>query len=1014
MRLPEPLCIVLFVLVQAQASAAPLRTFEVESYGLEEGLAQSSVISFLEDDNGFLWFGTQEGLHRFDGHRFDVLRRQVGDADSLISSTIDVLKRDQRGRMWLGSNDAGVEVIDPVTLERWRVGSDQGLSHPRIIDILPRSDGTALVATAAGVDRVDPDSGSVRALRQIDGLIGLEATVDGGWLAAGRDCRIARNGAPQASPLDTVNSPCVALVRDADGRIWIATEGGQIAELDAGGEGQVRWHDLTGEHDAVVTTAHADVDGRLLLGYADGTVADWLPGGSWARWRIDFGSGAVLSFHRDRGGVLWIGTKGGGLHRVLPLSTALGSEAIPHSAQEYWPSRLIWAIHRDDSRWMIGTDAGLVWRARGATAWSTLLEGVAVRSAVSDRDGGYWLGTHQGLWRWQPPEAPERFERDRLPDPRITDLAWFDGRLWIATRGGLAVLDGERLRPDAVPEALSRRFLTTLTAEAEETLWVGSNEFGVFRLDPESGVRPFFAGDARRSTESIWAIHVTGEHVWLGSFGGGLLQLDESGRLVRQITEDEGLPNNVVYRIVPGWNGRLWMSTNRGLGVFDPDTGRTLQLGRRDGLRSREYNAGAAWRDTEGQLYFGGVNGVDVVDSRAFPLDSPAARPVFAGLTVGQQQIGLVERFSGLDRALPHATRLELDHRQRIFSLRMVALDFNAPSAARLRYRVEGLHDDWIEVHGGQAEFSVNYIAPGEFRLEVAAAGRDGAFGDPRTLHIAVAPPPWRHPWALFGYGLGAAGLALLLAWRIWRGFNARQHQVEELNRLVAARTAELEDLNQRLQQTNRQLRRAMHQDPLTRVSNRRDFDHWVRRRLRAKEQASWPLQFFMIDIDNFKQINDRLGHAIGDQVLVAFAERLRAFCRQQDMLVRWGGEEFLLVTGAMDTEAAASLAERICRSIAGEPLVAESGSDALGVTCSVGFAPCPFGERGDPADWELSIILADRALYAAKAAGKDRWQGVLPGPATDGQQPPDLSRGQTLDELERSGRIERVYPTPA
>lgn len=995
----------------------PQRALAVESYGLNEGLAQSSVISLAEDSKGLLWFGTQEGLHRFDGHRFDVLRRRPGDSDSLASSTMDVLVVDQHERLWMGSNDAGVEVIDLASLERWRFAPEDGLSHARVtgLSVAP-SGGSAVVATAAGVDRIDLAERSVSKLISRDGLIGLVRPDGADWLVADRSCRLEFSDGRTLRPDLPEAAMCVALTQAPDGMAWLATAEGELVRIRSDGVAVISVLARSDALGARVSTLYAEDDGRLLIGDSKGGIIEWHPAwpSQYSRWRIDIGNSAILQLYRDSSGVLWIGTYTDGLHRVLPMSeTVLAGDRSASFDPVQWPSGSVRAIRRDDDRSLLGTDRGLFVQEAAGGDWRQVpaLAGIPVRVFAADEPGSaYWLGTHQGLWRWQPPDAPHPVVTAGLPDQRITDLVEHEDRLWIATRAGLTVLAEGRLRSELVPAPLAQRFLTTLEVDQRGNIWVGTNEDGVYRFSPGDELEHFYAGTREQASESIWAIHVEGDRIWLGSFGGGLLQLDRNGEVKRRLTEADGLPNNVIYRILPDGDKRLWLSTNNGLGVVDMGSTQVQQLGRRDGLTNQEFNAGAAWKDGNGTLYFGGVAGVDAVDSSAFSFASPPARPVIDGLTVAHREIGMLEPFAGLDASLPYARELRLDHRQRIFALRMVALDFNAPSAARLRYRVEGLHDDWVQVNGAQTEFSVNYLAPGNYRLRIEAAGRDGRFGNQRELTMVLVPPLWRHPAAYALYGLLLALLLAFIAWRVYRNISRKRRQVEILHRKVAKRTAELESLNEKLHRSNRRLDHATRRDPLTGLSNRRDFLDWVeKQRVNGDRRLRPRLLFLMIDIDDFKQINDKRGHAVGDQVLVAFGQRLNQFCRQQDILVRWGGEEFLLVVNGVDPTMGADLSERICRAVAQTPLLTADGED-LRVTCSVGYAPWPIvASAMEPDSWELSADLADRALYAAKAAGKNGWYGLHAGPRARRDSLDELSPGQSLSELVERGILEVV-----
>lgn len=985
------------------------RVLAVESYGLDQGLAQSTVTSLAQDQQGFLWFGTQEGLHRFDGHRFSVLRRQPGQPDGLISSSIDHLLVDASGRLWLGSNDAGIEVLAFDGFGRWRLDTSHGLSHDRIVSLalLPQQ-GSALVATAAGLDRVRPLQGEVERLLDAPGLIGAVTQADGHWLAADQHCRLF-SAREHWVPEGFSGHRCVALHQGGDGSVWLFSENGPWLSLGRDRFDSAQRFMRPAGLSAALSAVLVEEDGRVLLGDVAGNVYDWQPAdGRLRRWRLNIEQSAVLRFFRDGSGVLWIGSYTSGLHRVLPYSEQLINAHGPQFDTRGWPSSSIRAMYRHDQNWLIGTDGGLAIGQPGNWHWPEALQGNPIRAIEPKPDqSGFWLGSHQGVKFWR--SADQSIERLEvpLPDPRVTDLQFHDGLLWIATRGGLAVHSSDARVPP-VPDALGERFLTTLAVDAEGRILVGSNEDGLFRFSPGQEAEQLLAGDRELSTESVWAILPAQGQIWLGTFGGGLLRLDDQGRQLEQWTREQGMPNEVVYRILADRQGRLWMSTNYGLAVFDPDRGAVQQIGRRDGLINQEYNAGAALADARGYLYFGGIRGIDSLATEHFDWDSAPARPAITDLNIAHQSMGLLEPFPGLNSALSVADELRLGYQQRTFSLRLAALDFNAPSAARLRYRVDGLHQNWIESQSPEAEFGVHFLSPGRYRLLVQAAGRDGQFGQSHELLLRVQPPPWRHPLAYSLYVSMALLLSGLLMLRIWRRDRRKALQVEHLNRLVAERTTELEALNRQLTQSNRRLDLANRRDPLTGTSNRRDFLDWMAREQHRASGVSAPLLLFMIDIDDFKQINDRHGHSVGDRVLVAFAARLKAFCREQDLLVRWGGEEFLLVVDGIDLSNAADLAQRIVHAVFNQPLIDDPVT--LRVSCSIGFASWPFDPSGQATQsWEQSVDLADQALYQAKADGKNGWIGVRPGPRW---RPDSDLAGRSLQQLLESGLVERIGPS--
>lgn len=996
----------------------------LERYGLDEGLSQLSVTSVVQDDTGFLWIGTQEGLNRFDGQRFVVQRRQPDQAGGPVSSSIDTLAHDGASRLWIGTNDAGLEVLDLRSGERLRLGVEQGLSHPTVGDVLLDGDAGAWIGTERGIDYVDAALSRARTLA-IGVRIVAMAHASGEPYALDAACGLWRLWPKRIDPVpfaaDGLDA-CVALQGSAEG-LWLATASGQVALASPGGQllrrlapGDAR------PAGASVTTLLLRPGGELLLGHDEGSVLRLDARGEGGAQRLAFDqriASAIQVLTQDRDGVLWIGTHTRGLLRGRPLSAAIRRDLVTPADLAAWPVRSVRSVWRRGGVELVGTDAGLAWRPAPDAPWRSVPElgKTSIRAIAAAADGGWWLGTHRGLWRMDA-EGQAR-PHSPLPDPRVTDLLVEGGDLWIATRGGLAHVRDGVLTSAGVPPALDGEFLTSLMRDSRGRLWIGSNERGLYRLWPDGRLEHLHPGNGRLPHNSIWSLHASADAYWVGTFAGGLLRMDRDNDAVRSYTSADGLSNDVIYRILPDRRGRLWLSTNNGLNVLDPASDVIQPLGPGDGLGNREYNSGAGLVDAEGRLYFGGTEGLDVVDPDALDFTSAPATPVVAGLQVigvrrGGAPLGDGRRFDTL-----YADRVEMDPRDAVLALDLVAIDFSAPAAARLRYRIGGIHEDWVRTRGPQAELMLSHLAPGAYPLELAAAGRDGRFGPARKLLLVVPPPLWRHPLAYLAYAL--LGCALL-AWgysRIGARGREREARIVLLNRTVAERTAELERANRQLQANNRELEVATRTDPLTHVSNRRDLQQWLSREglQIVREAASagedrGSLVFFMIDIDDFKRVNDRHGHPVGDEVLVAFAARLSSLSRGHDVVVRWGGEEFLWMLRELQMHDAPAVAERIRRVIADQPFVLPSGP-TLSITCSIGFAPWPFSPRhAVVGDWEQSVALADRALYAAKAAGKDAWVGLAPGPALGPIGLESLLMGRAPDAME-PGSVRVLHSTP-
>jgi diguanylate cyclase (GGDEF)-like protein len=1017
-----------------------------ERIGIDQGLSQSVVTSIYQDELGFLWFGTQEGLNRYDGRSFKVYRHDPGDPESLSSSSIEVIAGDGEGRLWLGTDDGGVNILDPrtgdITVLRHDPSKARSLSHDRVLDIAFGPDGSAWLGTEAGLDRVRgkgatverignrSESASVLAGKTItsvlaggDGKI-WAGTRESGLYVLEADGNVVRYGAAEPDARRLAGNQVTDLAFDEEGNVWVTTLDGGLDRIGDGGITVLSTADESLElPDTSLTAIHVEEDGSLLVGSDDGYLYRISPDlRLLARHRYaadnpdSIARGSIEDIYVDRTGVLWVGSYTGGISKSKSLSGKVTHGILGSNDSRRLPDKVVRAFWVDEEprQFWIGTNGGLARAGPGAERYEVFrhedgnplsLSNDVVYSVLRRQNGELWVGTRSGLNRFRPKTG--NFERylksgDRgLPDNRVRELVEdAEGRLWVGTEGGLARYEDARDRFRVYrssardSNSLSSDEVTALFADDEGFIWVGTNIAGLNRFDPESGsFRHYEAGPDGLSHHSVWDVRRIDDTVWVGTFSGGLNRIDLPSGTVTRYLERDGLANNVVYQVVPDGRGRLWLSTNAGISVFHPDTGKFLNYNPRDGLQNYEFNSNAGFRDKEGRLYFGGVDGMDIIDAPAVERTSTDAVAALTGFQLFNQPVASAddERID-MDASIEYADRLTLDYQAKVFSIGLGALHFVNPDTNHLRYRLDGLHDGWLESNETLHYVTFNSLAPGDYRLRVQASGRGTEWGPERVLDIRVTPPPWRSPGAYAAYALTALLLLAALVRAYWRRIGAERRQIEKLNAMVADRTIELEALNEQLKVTNQRLEVATRRDPLTQLANRRELLDWLPREQAAALRAyrDWAgkgathdeptharLCFLAVDIDDFKQINDTWGHLVGDRILYSFAQRLKDHCRSSDLAVRWGGEEFLLVMRATGPEGARYLAERIRRTVQTRPVTLDSGEEVR-MTCSIGFACYPFSTRHpDVGDWEDIVGLADAGLYAAKRAGKNAWIGI-------------------------------------
>ncbi|HEY8942560.1 MAG TPA: GGDEF domain-containing protein, partial [Cellvibrio sp.] len=279
----------------------------------------------------------------------------------------------------------------------------------------------------------------------------------------------------------------------------------------------------------------------------------------------------------------------------------------------------------------------------------------------------------------------------------------------------------------------------------------------------------------------------------------------------------------------------------------------------------------------------------------------------------------------------------------------------------------------------------------GTYQFRVRASNNDGIWNEQgHSVQLIVLPPPWKTWWAYSIYAAIALGLLLLFVRNQHRKVLVAQKISRELEVKVTERTAELQNKNAELENAYAQLEAISLSDPLTGLSNRRYLqklmpmdtakvqrEYNVAFSKEPRKKPSPDLTFYILDVDHFKSVNDVHGHNAGDQLLIQLSDLLTHACRESDCVVRWGGEEFLIVSRFADREDAPLMAERIRKAIANHVFKLPDGSD-LKKTCSIGFACFPFVREAPTAlTWEQVIDVADHALYAAKKSGRNRSVGL-------------------------------------
>ncbi len=788
----------IFIFSMAHAEDLPFRHLTVE-----DGLSQGSIYDIVQDSSGFLWFGTEDGLNRYDGYNFRVYRNDPADSASLVNNFVRTMAVAPDGKIWLGTY-RGLCLYNPRS-DRFEPSPVKALNSSHISAIELLNDQWLYIGTYQSrfalynlktaethlISRVDTLRAVTRGvLSYTSGSVMVGDTVYVGsqlgiikyvpaqkgltilpWRAdrpefniqitsnhavpgpsgeivfgSGKDGIILydpRSGRWRHQPdyLDalTGNSEIIDIHLDRNGIIWLATQQ----------RGIIRWDSKAGR----ATNYHYEKDNPQSLS-----------------------GNFIETVYTDREGTLWVGSNANGLNLYNPLLRKfklVNRDSRPAGLSD----NMIYALysapyHGRDHIW-VGTDKGGLNLFEPATGRITVFQpdpsrpytipGASVRAIYRDREQNHWIGlAEDGLARFDPRNG--RFYSVPSMKPfsirTIGEDSLSNGRfLWIGTSGSglfrLDVASGDVVNyaADVKDSPFNSNDVRAWLTDRNGICWIGTFDNGLQRFDPRTDDFTVFnhrPGDSLSLSHNIvlslceqW---VDGrQYIWAGT-ADGLNRLDVATGRIWRIKEKDGLPNGVVYSVLLDDRGMLWLTTNMGLTRFNPRTGRFRSFTTEDGLQSMEFNVGAACRDASGRFYVGGINGFNSFDPRAIR-ENPYRPPV------------VINRFSIFNREAPLRSPLELNYDQDFFSFEFAALSYLAPGKNQYAYKMEGFDKEWV--HSGTRRYAAyTNLDPGRYTFRVKASNNDGVWNEQGTaVTLEIAPPPWRTGWAYLLYLIILIGL---------------------------------------------------------------------------------------------------------------------------------------------------------------------------------------------------------------------------------------------------------------
>lgn len=846
-----------------------------ENISNKDGLSHSTVFATIQDSTGYMWFGTQDGLNRYDGYAFTVYRPDETNTNTPVSNYIRSLFLDDKGILWIGG-DKGITRYDEKInrFENFHLISQKtgiyitAISQTSNGQICACSrDGKFFIFNAATkqFDEIKSvsNSGELDAINSIypvqsGFLIGSEY----GLFHLDMNSMLIR-----VIPLNEDVSAVRQIIQADDHTFWLATEGGGVIQLDQEFNLIRRLqHDVYNSNSLCndnVRSLGFDDNGRLWIGTFIGLSIYDLENQQFSNYFEEFfrpyslTQNSVRSIFKDDNGGMWLGTFFGGINYYHPDNIKF--DLLNQNGGKLSLSDNVVSAMMEDPKgnlWILTNDKGLNYWDRENNTISVIshdekdpnsISANNLKSIAYSNEGKLLLGTHNSGLNYYDPNSGENIIFKSTGSPgAIADNSVYallkdsKDRVWVGTWKGLNRFDEKNLSfsmhyIDSKGERLSSDQISFLFEDSRQRIWIGTFN-GVNIYYPEKNVFETFkrtpSNDVNLLSNEIFCISEDSKgRVWIGTRKGVHL-FDEIERNFISLTTRDGLLNNTIYGIMEDEQNKLWISSNGGLSCYNTKTRKVRNYGIKDGVQSSQFNNYSFCKTSDGLFLFGGINGITIFDPakiRAIPFNPIV---VFTHFKLFNNLIQPNDATGLLQKSINHTGKMSLKHNQNVFSIGFTGINYVGTDKITYQYLLDGYDQEWREAESERSAYYSN-LRPGNYTFRIKAIGmkRDDVIDKERILHIEILTPWWQSNIALVSY-------FLLLSALFWLGYCLLKERIRTQNQLRIERLEKhkITEVNKMKLQFFTNISHEFRTpltliiSPLQKILERRSSDEWLNR----------------------------------------------------------------------------------------------------------------------------------------------------------------------------------------
>ncbi|ACU04927.1 hybrid sensor histidine kinase/response regulator transcription factor [Pedobacter heparinus] len=798
---------------------------------VENGLSQSSVLSIAQDSMGFMWFGTKDGLNKYNTRNFEIYKREKGNNTSLSSGqNINFLLTDKKGNLWVGTQK-GLNRYIPATNSFKRYLYDaknkHSISNNTIRTICEDNKGNIWIGTDSGLNKLIGQDKFQRFMPAKGGIahhlikticqdhqgvfwIGTLQGLTSMYIQNGKyhfKSYFHKNGDPESLIENDIN----IIYEDPRHNLWIGTHNNGLELFNRTTGTFKHFMSRKGQPNGISSNVIRKIktaqDGRLWISTLNGinildldtyefTVLNHNPDDP-----NSLNQNSIYDILMDATGSIWAGTYYGGVNFYHANSTPFRSYKSTQGKNGI-SSNVVSSIVEDKyhNLW-IGTEAeGLNYYDRSTGTFTSFKHDVENPNSLSsnlvkaisiDQHGKVWIGTYEGGLDQYLPESktfkhytsnnnPKALNSNRI----VCLLHDSRNRLWVGTRAQGIFIYNEKessFKPfNSLANHHDLKFIRYFFEDSKKNVWIATNS-GTYIFDPSTDkVRAFTINDNSSKFDDINLIQEDSKgFIWLGSYDAGLIRYNPFQNKTTFFTTKNGLPSNVILGILEDEEGDLWISTADGLAKFDKKTFKTFTI--QDGLPGNVFNYNSFFKDSKGEFYFGGYNGLVSFFPNQIKENRKVPKVIFTRLRLFNKIVAIGDESKLLNRNISMTKEISFSYAQNIFSVEFAVLNYIKSEKNKYAYKLEGLDKEWNYVTAPSATFT--NLPAGTYKLLIKGANNDGVWTkQPEQLIIHILPPFWKTWWAYLIYALCFSAILFLVFRFLWiRALLRKEHEIYQM-----------------------------------------------------------------------------------------------------------------------------------------------------------------------------------------------------------------------------------------